>query len=343
VLGFPSPAAAQEQRVLFVLGDGDETIDVSESVREAVEAQLAGTDMEVVFARFEGSPATLRDQLAGAQALAGGHAVAATFWLEVTEAQDWFLYLAEPDAERILVRRIRVPNVASGTEAVGVITRRAATALFAGQTIGMQPVTLDQEKEVSPFEPPPAAPLAPVAPSPRTPRDALRIAAGYRGTTYSPELPWQHGVSVGAYWHLEGPYGGVALSSTDTSVVQNDVVTVDLTRAGGEMALGWRFGSAPLTLDLEITYAGEVVSRSLVGAPDGLVQSPPSRRWQSSAGGQVRGGLRFTRSIGAYAGLGLMVVLNDFQSIAIVDDETRVVLDPHKARWVGTVGLTVWP
>jgi hypothetical protein len=80
------------------------------------------------------------------------------------------------------------------SEELATITRAAATALLEGHEVEMQPVVL-----------PPALPepsrAPPAAPPPQAPAAALKrihAGAGYVGTTFSADAPWQSGVDVGA-------------------------------------------------------------------------------------------------------------------------------------------------
>ncbi|MBM4362832.1 MAG: hypothetical protein FJ104_09140, partial [Deltaproteobacteria bacterium] len=149
----PSPS----REVVFVEPAGGS---VDPELRAALEAQLATSAVPLSFVRFAAPLPTLREQVAAARALAAGREVAGIFWLDDRAGDDWMLYLAEPDGDRVLVRRIEVDrgNLGAASEGSAVILRDSATALLAGSTLGMQPLALE----------PAPAPRAPdrVAPPP---------------------------------------------------------------------------------------------------------------------------------------------------------------------------------
>jgi hypothetical protein len=341
--------ASDGKRVLFVLDGGDETSATTESLRAAVQAQLAGSASEVVFVEFDGDPETLRAQADAARAMAESHDAMGVFWLETGKDGAWLLYLAERGADRILVRRLEVIDVSTGTEAVGVITGHSTDALAEGRTIGMQavemPVPMSEEPEISPFAPEPEKPKAPVEPEPGAgaPR-GLRLGVGYWGSTYSDQLPYQHGTSADAAWVFSrGPLVTLRFVTTGTSTSKGDLVTLELARTGGAAMAGWRWAWDPLTVELDAGYHGEAVSRWVLSGAEGLETALPRTRWQHAFGAETRVEIGVTGVLGIFAGLGGFWVLNDFRSIAIIDGESRVVSSPHRIRLSGSLGLSVWP
>ena len=247
-----SIAHADERQVLFAMIDSAPALPKEVTTR-ALAGQFAGFGIEVVVISVaqRGSLREQADELAPkvqqAAAIAG-------FWLEA-DGDEVLLYLIEPAAERILVRRIARQDDAVTAESVAIVARSSADALSRGGKIGMTEVPLpssppaDDTSASEPIsQPPPVtpstlpadktmpAPIAtaraaqpppprsrplPDAASARTKRsDGLGVEAGYLGTLFSDALPWTHGIGFGGYWQASrwsiGAAGSVFPSASVT-------------------------------------------------------------------------------------------------------------------------------
>jgi hypothetical protein len=341
-------------RVVFV---ANASVGGAAGLETAIRAQLAGSGAEVTFDEFETPTATLREQAEQARLLARRHGATGVFWLEVAPDGGWLLYLTEPEGERILVRRLDVTTEASGVEAVGIVTAHSATALLAGETIGMVPVDSGPPRTQPAPEtpkPPRAGPVRAegdrsvhgpaVRPIPQASPSGLEIAVGYRGSSYADALPYQHGLVALGLWGLSGgPYFGAGLSVTEVSHVDDALVDVELARRGGQVLVGHRVWSGPLALSIDVGYQADLVSRRAEPASETIRTSPPSHRLQSSLGFSMKALWALTPMLGVFAGPGAQVVLNHFESIALVDGQQIVVLSPHPVRLTFDVGVVVWP
>jgi hypothetical protein len=145
------------------------------AVLARIEGQTSDLEVELRIER-EADPdsAALGTQLATAQALAARHRARVVVWFR-RDGDAWIVYVAEPEADRLLVRRIATEGGqmagSAAAEAAALVVRTALRALAAGGTIGVD------APEPAPAPPPPAPP-PPAATSSVRP---LRAFAGVAG------------------------------------------------------------------------------------------------------------------------------------------------------------------
>jgi hypothetical protein len=210
-------AIAHGSPVVFVLPRSADAA-LEKSLREALEAQFSGMQASLIFRTFDSDLPDLRSQARAARDIARALSARAVFWVEAAAGQEMLLYLSEPEAERILVRRLQTGAMSAdaSAEMVSIITRESTAALLAGHTIGMQPVQV----EPPPAPPPPVQPPAerPVPPKPRRsrprsvpPRSGLSVDIGYQGNAFAPQEAWQNAVHFAAHWlSASGIYAGAS-------------------------------------------------------------------------------------------------------------------------------------
>ncbi len=128
----PAAAAASPLRVLVVASERDDEL------LARVEGQVADLDVTLVRAASAMAPAPLAPQLDRARTLARQHQAGAVVWFE-RDGEDVIVHVADPDARRVLVRRVDAgPGAMSGSatsEAAAVIVRGVLRGLVAGGEI----------------------------------------------------------------------------------------------------------------------------------------------------------------------------------------------------------------
>jgi hypothetical protein len=242
--------------------------------------------VQLVVETFAPEVTGLRAQIDFAAALAARYGAPGAFWLE-TSAGDDLLYLVDPGAARVLVRRVRSDARApgAGSEEIAVITRATALALVEGREIGMQPVDVPRSSE-----PAPEPRSNDVAPSPAVPsRDRWEIGVAYLGDTFSSEVPWQSGAGVTATWspavHARVGAGTGFFFPAD---VDAGVATIRITRVPVEALGGYDAVLGPLTLGGELAAIAEYSMRSTVLVAAGLTASPDATRWDFALAARAR-------------------------------------------------------
>lgn len=345
----PAPTQPSKPPVVFMTPhNADPAFEAS--LREAVEAQFSGMQASLIFRQFDADLPDLRSQARAARDLARALSARAVFWVEASNGQEILLYLTEPDAERILVRRLQTASTspAASAEMVSIITRESTAALLAGHTIGMQPVNI----EPTPAAPPPPAPAPPPPPKqkpapPRTravERSPISVDLGYQGNTYAQQAGWQNGIYLGARWvSAKGFYAGASYVLYEPIDVQNEALALEVTRHPIGVAAGWRFTESAVALLTQIGYEADLVARKVVRQTQGVERTPDELRVASIMTPRVTLEYDVTLHLSIYADAGIDVAMNNFEFVTQVGAETRPLLSPYRVRASAGLGVSFRP
>jgi hypothetical protein len=166
--------------------------DTRGALEDALATQLLALPVGLVIEVQDDSASALEQRLDAMKQAATKHKAVAVFWLEVHGSERWFLYAVDAQVQRVVMRPLQTKAGSEATlDTVAVIVRATTDALLHGETL-----------------PESAAAPAP-ATKPKTPwpvvteqqkSSALRLAAGYFGTMFARQLPWQNGLEVKAEW-----------------------------------------------------------------------------------------------------------------------------------------------
>jgi len=327
---------------------------------DALEAQLTGTGITLHWETMNSAGTDLRAAIGQGKPAAANHTAAGVFWLDVSGASDWLLYLMDAPAERILVRRMEGAAAApsASIEAIAVIVRESSAALSAGRPIAMEalppttPVAVPTPAPTPPESPPTTAPV-PVAPPAPTPAanvstdtpGVLRFALAYAGSPLSKEVPWQSGldfeVRLGA---RNGLFTGVAYTLLPSVTTRGEGFTLDLDRHPVRLLLGVGIAiGRALRLDADAAAILDVVTRTTVSAPtSGTANGDDSR---VIFGGGLNVHLNWTPqpSLDLFATIGVEAFLNRFD-YAIERNERRITLvSPWMVTPTAGVGVAFRP
>ena len=191
--------------MLFLLPREDDAPQAE--LRDALLAQFALIQANLVFAPEPEGETSLATRMQRAQALAAQHAAIAVFWIDTEPDGRWFLHMMDVQDERVVVRQIDASGErrTAAIEAIAVMTRGSNARADRGHpgVAGARART--------------AAPAR--ARAGRGPRHSTRFALwlGYTGTSFAPEVPWQHGATLGASWLGPRPfYAGLSFTIAPT-------------------------------------------------------------------------------------------------------------------------------
>jgi hypothetical protein len=360
----PAPAHKGDGSVMFFVFESD-PLERRAAVLRALEAHFASAPaVEVVAIPRAGTLREQADRAAG-EIRRRGHAGA--FWVDLSGGDEATLFFVEPDATRILVRRIPWREAEAAAEAVAVVTRSTTDALASGSTIGMEavvveparpaPTTVVPPPAVTPWQTPPfdggarpyepAGPPLPIPPRRADKGSAVRLAAWHFGASYagayvSKSLPWSSGVEIdGALSLRNGLRVGFAAAGFPPLEVTIDEHRMAVGRASLAGELGyektWDFVSlggtgAPLL---------ELVHRSTAQAGGTLRPLPPELTVLGGVRGTVDLTLRPQASWGFRLSVGPEVVFNPLEFAVREDGAVRVLESFSAIRATALIGVEV--
>jgi len=304
----PSHAGAPLVAVVRVATDDDN------AVLARIEGQTSDLDVELIIEHAAPGAATGRalDPLAGdasmsaqltaARALAARHGARVVVWFR-RDDDAWIVQVAEPAAERMLLRRVATDRGkmagSAAAEAAALVVRTALRALAAGGSIGVEEPEPEADPEV-PSPPIVSVPLPPPPPS-QSALTPLRPYAelGWLGIIDGASRAGHHGGTVriggaAGRWRLAigGAYHpAVSFRRIDATI---EVQRVFLGVVGGVDLLGAAGGTGKAAGDLPWRVSAEVAlgvtrfGRTTLVTSEDLVATPGTTTWGPTAGPAAR-------------------------------------------------------
>lgn len=285
---------------------------------DATEAHGGGSGLA-----FERVPLGAKSALSQALSRSRSEPTLAVFWFEAG-ADVVAIYLYAPKTHAVYLREVERSSEAAVVEAVGLITASTASALRSGETLAMRKISEDEwaalqaepepesstPPESDPKAEPEPAPEPEPEPKPEVPRDVLNLefGAAYRGASFNPEAPWQHGVG-GRFAAVLGR--GAAIELGYAWMAPADIgreQRLELTRHEPEVAAGWRW-SLGERFALDAMGVGAVEwNRWRAGGRSGT-------RVRGRVGGVVRAAVEVGAGVFIEARLGARAALNRFDFV----------------------------
>jgi hypothetical protein len=324
VLRQRAPDSSIFRRVVFVASARD----ASRGLEVALRAQTSDLPVDVVTLE-DSTTRDLQGQTDFVLCKLRAHGADGAFWVDVSADGEILLAFLEPDGSKVLVRRLSQAASAAGLEEVAIVTRSTIQALLAGKTIGMQAASAEYDPSVEVLVVPPtqpatlnaipgvespvpesfrerplvahvlqppqsdrvAQPMGPVHAS--TPPHAARVAAGYVGSGFSPELAWTHGAAVTARWlprkHVSVGAGGSLFRAREVAA---GPTRLRLTRGTAEIFVGFEGAVSDFRYGLDLVGLVDYTARSTVDTSGSL--EPTDSAGHVSPGFSPRGRLAFS-------------------------------------------------
>jgi hypothetical protein len=230
----PPPANDEQQAaaVVFVRMEASRGVAGSIDVGE-LEAQLGELSARVVTVPALGK-LTLASQALRARELAREHHALGTIWLSLEPNRGLRVYVYDANHRQLASRTLSGPDAAVREE-VAVVLRSTISALIAGETIALEPVTIPRQS----LSLPPRRPTQPE----RWPH--LAVGAAYVGTTYASQT-FQHGFELrfGAELGSRVLIGLTAAWSQNARLAGGGAEAV-LRRTPLELSAGYAFAAVP--------------------------------------------------------------------------------------------------
>jgi hypothetical protein len=319
-----APDSSSFRRVVFVASARD----ASRGLEVALRAQTSDLPVDVVTLE-DSTTRDLQGQTDFVLCKLRAHGADGAFWADVSADGEILLAYVEPDGSKVLVRRLSPASSSAGLDEVAIVTRSTIQALLAGKTIGMQAASAEHDPSVQILVVPPIQPATihaipatqtPVPEIPResplvardlpplqseraaqpmepvrapTPQHVARVAVGYVGSSFSPELAWTHGAAVTARWlprkHVSLGAGGSLFPAREVAA---GPTRLRLTRGAAEVFVGFEGAAGDFRYGLDLVGLVDYTTRSTVDTTGSL--EPTDGAGHVSPGFSPRGRLAFS-------------------------------------------------
>jgi hypothetical protein len=332
------------------------------ALEDALATQLLALPVDVVFDVQDEPSSAIEQRMDAMKQSAIEHRAVAVFWLDVRTADRWFLYAVDAQVEHMVLRPlVAKPDSREATiESVAVIVRATTDALLHGETL---PAAVVPPLAAAVVPPPAAQKAKPTTPWPVVNADrntsALRLAAGYVGTTFAKQLKWQSGLGVRADWVWSaGPFLGLGYTFFEVAEFNRpEPIRFTLARHPIALRSGLRFASGDFTftgeLDAEIELREGTSTNNLNVVGDSMFTAsnrPP--RVVYSVCPKLESEFSITSWLRVYAGAGADIVLSsvDYKVDKITNppdmadkpkDPPQPILEPSPVRLTVQAGIAV--
>lgn len=321
VTALAARVGAQEPTpVIMVAPTHDEQL--SRRAAEAVASQLADLPVTFDVEWVAHVPPELRAQVDAARQVSARRNATAVFWVDLTLPEQLFLYIAEPEGGRILVRTIHSEGegMEARLETVAVIIRGAVKAILAGGKIGV--------------EAPPAEP-----PEPPGPTGALDVFLSYALTLYSDEALLLHGVRLGLSTRLKSWARLYLAYRLQVPVrVEGDYVGLTVSPHPMELGLTGRFHLGDWYIDAGVGLMVDVVSVDVTALEEEVMTRSVEHRWLFGATPSLALGRTLGRVASIYLAVSADVMFNEQWYAVETPDGSQTVLEPWNVRPVFRLG-----
>ena len=135
-LGWAAGEARAAERSVVMFAASDQRADSLRAI-QALRGQFSDLPVRLEVVWVE-RLSQLPRQIALARRQARQTDAFAVFWCDLSEGDKVYLYLAEPERGRVLVRDVRQQPGAGRFETVAIITRSSVAALLSGGTLGVR-------------------------------------------------------------------------------------------------------------------------------------------------------------------------------------------------------------
>ncbi len=328
--GVPATAAEGEPADRLVMLCPLSDREGSEAAAEAVASQLSDLPVELDTIWIGSLPQTIPEQVELARSTALRREAASVFWIDLTLSDQVFLYVSEPEGERVLVR-----GVGSGESTlegrlvtVAVIVRGAVKAILAGGEIGV--------------EPPPARKEPPSVREAHAGR--LEMDLGYAAQIYAPEAVVVHGALLGAGVRVVGPLRAeLAYRWQAPPRISSNEMVLHIEPHPVELGLALRFPLGRWALQAQLSAVVDIVSLDVTSLDADLqpLDADETRRVHFSLAPALWLGRSFGEVVTIFGRAGVDVVLDDHTYVVDLGEDRRKVVDPWRFRPLFILGAAL--
>lgn len=289
---------------------------------EAVAAQLADLPVALDVEWVETIPPDLRAQVDEARDVTDRRDATAVFWVDPTQPDQLFLYIADPEGGRVLIRSIGAEGEGAEArlETVAVIIRAAVKAVLAGGTVGV--------------EAPPREPEEPPGPT-----GALDVFLSYALVLYSNEVLTLHGARFGLSARLVSwARAYLAYRLQWPLSVKDEYVGLDVSPHPIELGLAGRFHLGDWYIEAAAGLMVDVVTVDVTALEDQVMTRSVEHRWLFGATPSLALGRALGKIASIYLAVSADVLFNEHWYAVDTPEGTQTVLRPWTVRPVFRLG-----
>jgi len=300
-------------------------------VIQSLQAQLSDLPVDLRVEPVPKLEGILGAQMRVARQVAGEDGLAVV-WLELSPGDPVFVFVADPQRNRVLARSIDWDGALGHLEAVGLIVRSSVQALLAGESIGFEAAPISKTGSPMP------APVARESPY------HLGLSIDYTPSKIASDAPVMHAVGLaidGGYkehffavleYRLTAPF---LHSGTDRcSIAQVWRHSVSL-GAGGRITYGrFRFGG-DLSGTLQIV---RLEAQQVEDCTKFWTLDPPRSNVVFSISPTVSASVTIVRPLSVFIAAGIDIPLGE-RRFFLSESDTQTVITPWSVQPRGTVGL----
>jgi hypothetical protein len=310
-----SPALADEPaRVVMIAPTGDR--ELNQRAAEAVAAQLGDLLVTFELEWVDEMPPEMRAQVDRAREVTARRRATAVFWLDLTQPEQLFLYIDEPEGGRILVRSISSEGegVESTLETAAVIIRGAVKSILAGVQVGVE----------APPEQPEERP---------GPTGELDVFLSYALMLYSSEELLLHGARIGLSARLAA-WARIYLAYRLQLPLEIETayVGLDVSPHPMEIGLAGRFHLGDWYIEAGAGLVVDVVTIDVTALEDDVMARSVDHRWLFGAVPSLAVGRNLGRIASIYLAVSADVLFNEHWYAVDTPEGTQTVLRPWNVR-----------
>ena len=314
----------------------------SRTLLQAIKSQLSDLIVSFSIEYVQRVPEHLPEQMDTAANIAGKRQASAVFWCDLTRDNQVFLYLAEAEKGRILIRQLDGER-GGRAEAVAIIIRSLVKSLTSGGEIGIRiqtPAPAERPGNET-TQAPPESPVKKTEPEPEEESYWLQLALGYEFGFIASEAI-AHGLDILAAVNIySGLYVFTGYTVWGPVEAETEQARIELWRHPSRIGLGYLWKKGMLSLGGSVGFILDYAVQETPVLVDSTLTSRNNEDITFSMVSIGSIGLELTPRLALRLGVGIEVPFNRLRYLVEINDKKYVILEPWSVQPLGTLGLWI--
>jgi len=303
----------------------------------AVEGQLS--DLDVAF-RVEWLAEVPRELPAAIDVARDVGGAAVVFWFDLENAGEVYIYLAESERRRILVRRLDAADGSARFESLAVIVHEVVDAVLRGGKIGVE---LDEPPEREPVREPTLE--EPSIAEPVRPERPVRLAVdlGYDIRTHSTRKPVVHGFALQLSATFDfglAVFGGYVFQPPIEIAARR--IEFNLRSHPISLGAGYLWTIARFRLGGAVALIWDYVVQETTGAESATAITKDNEDLVFSVAPMVVVEMTIVRPVALFLDAGVQIDATSVEYAATDESGSHVLVAPWRTRPLGRVGVQLF-